>query len=546
MMPRLPNSPATWLAVILVVAAIVRLFPIWFGLPYTHARPDESTAIDLAEQIRRGDFNPRFFHWGSLTLYVFATTHALLSAVRRLLGLDPALTFNELVVSARAVVALAGTATVGAVYVIGRRVGGSATGLLAALLLAVAILHVRESHFAMTDVLMTFFLTTSLALVLEALAASVSRPPVATRSFAAAGFAGGLATATKYSAAAVVTAMAAAQLVLLVRNRSRLLSWLTWLPSAVFGLAFATGFIAGTPYAVLDFRQFESDVWFDITHLSGGHGIDLGLGWIYHLTVSLPYGLGILTFVAALAGIPLMVRRYPLAGSVLLTFAAAFYCSIGSGRTVFFRYVLPLLPVLCVTAAVFIVEASAWIAARRRVSTAAATIGLGLLIAAPSLANSLWFDIVLSRTDSRVLAARWLVPRLRSAETIYDNGGLYAELNLTPARVHRWEYDVPSAGFVNAGDKAPDWLILHESPLNPYARTPVQLLELARTRYDLVFSVVATPTRSRSAVYDRQDAFFMPISDFHSIERPGPTIRIYRRQDLSPRMPTSSTPESTR
>jgi hypothetical protein len=313
-----------------------------------------------------------------------------------------------------------------------------------------------------------------------------------------------------------------------------------------FGLAFATGFIAGTPYSILDFRQFQSDVWFDVTHLSGGHGIDLGRGWIYHVTVSLPYGLGVLTFVAAVAGIPMILRRYPLPASVLLTFLAAFYASIGSGRTVFFRYVLPILPVLCVTAAVFIVEASAWIAVRRRLSIAAATLALGTLIALPSFANSLWFDIVLSRTDSRVLAARWLVPRLRPGETIYDNGGSYAELNLTPARIHKWQYDAPAAVFVNAGDQKPDWLILHESPLNPYARTPVQLLQLARTRYDLVFSVVAAPTRARSAVYDQQDAFFMPISDLGSIERPGPTIRIYRRQDLSPRMPAISAAEPPR
>ena len=33
-------------------------------------------------------------------------------------------------------------------------------------------------------------------------------------------------------------------------------------------------------------------------------------------------------------------------------------------------------------------------------------------------------------------------------------------------------------------------------------------------------------------VYDLQDAFFMPLWGFRNVERPGPTIHIYLRNDL--------------
>jgi hypothetical protein len=43
------------------------------------------------------------------------------------------------------------------------------------------------------------------------------------------------------------------------------------------------------------------------------------------------------------------------------------------------------------------------------------------------------------------------------------------------------------------------------------------------------WTVRSTRGPARSAVYDLQDAFFMPLSGLSTVERPGPTIRIYRR-----------------
>lgn len=526
MRSRRPLWPTAYaLAAIVLLGGVLRFYPIWFGLPYLRARPDEETAVGVALSMLGGDLNPHFFHWPSLTFYVFAAIFAAASGVARALSLDPVTPAGYIVI-ARAAIALAGTLTLLVLYRLGRRVTDAPTGLLAALLLAVAMLHVRDSHFAMTDVLMTLLVTSSLLLLVRAV--DMPEPPAA-RWFAAAGLAGGFAASTKYSAAAIVAGMAAAQ-VIWWRSRRREGGLLRSVaPSAAFAGAFAAGFLAGTPYSVLDFPKFEEDLRFTVTHLSGGHGVDLGRGWSYHLTRSLPYGLGWPAFVAALAGIVPLARRHPRHAAILGGFAAAFYASLASGQTVFFRYILPLLPIACLSAAAGVREVASWAATRRPAQAQAAAIVVAALVAVPSLVNCVWFDVLLAKTDTRVLAARWLEGMLRSDDSLHDAGGEYSQLDLRHLRFHQWYFDRASRSFGHPEGHTPDWLVLHESPLRAYAGVPPEIRQLAQQRYVLVQAFTATRGRARSAMYDHQDAFFMPVSGFWTVLRPGPTILIYRR-----------------
>jgi hypothetical protein len=520
-----------WLFAIVVLGAALRLYPIWFGFPYPHARPDEETAVGLALAMQGGDLNPRFFHWPSFAIYVFAALFRVSSTIRGILGIDP-LTVTAYVVIARGFVALAGTLTIVVLFRLARRAADTSTALTAALLLAVALVHVRDSHFAMTDVLMTLLLTASLAFLLRALdhgAIEESRRR-ALKGFAIAGLVGGLAASTKYSAAAILVAMGAAQLVWLAYSRKALWSSLAWMPTALFVAAFAAGFLIGTPYAVLDTTKFTADLAFDFTHLAGGHGVDLGRGWTYHMRRSLPYGVGLPTFFAAIVGVAPFVRRLGRYAFVLGTFAIAFYISIGSGYTVFFRYVLPLVPIICLLAALGIHATGRWLASRTRASHALTVGLLTAVVAGPSIVQSAWFDVLLARTDTRVLAREWLAPRLKPDESLYDSGSNYTRLDLHDVQFHQWAFDVSANSFGHPEGATPDWLVLHESPLQLYASTPPPLRQLAATKYEQVFTARATKGRIASAVYDLQDAFFLPMSSLSTVERPGPTIRIYRRR----------------
>lgn len=545
-----PVSATRWLWGIVAAGAVLRLFPIWFALEYPQARPDEAVAIDHASAALAGELNPRFFHWPSLTFYAFAAVFGAASGVRAVIWQDGMLEGVERVVIARAVVALAGTLTIVVLFSLARRAADTTTGLLAAAFLAVAILHVRESHFAMTDVLMTLLVTTSLALLVRAVDAAFTAPDHRRNAlgwFAAAGLAGGLATSTKYNAAAIIAAMGAAQLVLL-RHQGARCRWRRtgapavaphvaaavgpvggW-PSLVFLLAFGGGFLVATPYSVLDYRTFAADLHFNVTHLSGGHGINVGRGWTYHLVRSLPYGTGIPTFLAAVAGAVVLVWHSPRNACLIGAFALAYHAAIGSGYTVFFRYVLPLVPLVCLLAAVAVRHAGPWVAPRIGLSAGAGTVLVAAGLAVPSLVNSVWFDLLLARADTRVLAARWLAPRLAAGESVHDSGGDYTRLHLGSTPFHSWPFDPAANSFGHPEGRTPDWLVLHQSPLRQYARIPAPLRRLAAKDYELVWMVRATRGAAGAAVYDVQDAFFMPVSGFPTVERPGPTILIYRRR----------------
>ena len=159
---------------------------------------------------------------------------------------------------------------------------------------------------------------------------------------------------------------------------------------------------------------------------------------------------------------------------------------------------------------------------------------LGVLVAMPSLVTSVWFDAVLARTDTRVLAARWLAPRVQAGESVYDSGGDYATLDLGRTPYHVWRFSPATNSFGHPEGRTPDWLVLHQSPLRTYGNHAAYLRRLAGEKYDLVWEGRATRGAASAAVYDLQDAFFMPVSGLQTVIRPGPTILIYRRRDAAP------------
>jgi len=488
------------LAGIFLLAAALRFYAIDFGAAYPHARPDEGTAIGHAVDVLRGDPNPHFFNWPSLTFYVFAAAFAIAKAA----GLTVA--GSEPVLIARAIVAVAGALTVLAAASIGRSLGGPLLAGVSAFFLAVAPLHVRDSHFAMTDVLMTLLATVSIALAMRAI--DTHRRGL----FAAAGVAGGLATSTKYSAGAIIAIAAAAPAI----------AW-----AAAFLAGWAAGFVAGTPFAVLDFHAFRGDVAYERAHLSGGHGILLGRGWVSHLQTTLPYGLGVGVFAAAVCGIPIALVTYRKRALVPAIFATAFYLSIGAGLTVFFRYAMPLLPVACVFAAAAACAGARWLAGRLRVAEPIVAALLAIAIAAPSIYQSAEIDRLLARQDSRELAAAWLAERLRPDDRLHVSGGDYTRLHLPGVAFHEWRYDPVTRSFGDPGGATPEWIVLYESPLTEYSAAPEPLRELVQERYSLAYRVNGVPAAG-SGIYDRQDAFFLPIAGFKGVARPGPTVLVYR------------------
>ena len=528
-----------WLAVIVLLGALLRVVPITFGLPLDRARPDEEVAIGRALGMVGGDLNPHFFDWGSLTFYLFAGSFSAAGWIHDHVAPSGPLTASDYYMIARALVMIAGSLTIVVLFGLARIVTDDVTAAIAAFFLAVVPLHVRESHFAMTDTLMTLLATLALLLLLrafhEAADASAPRSRVLLR-FAAAGLTAGFAASAKYSAAALAGSMAVAQVLLMPRAVADSRWWRVWMPSAAFLVAMILGFLVGTPYAVLDRAGFFEGVSFDIQHLASGHGPDLGAAWIYHATRTLPAGLGVPICLAAIIGVVALVKQGSRDALIVLAFCVALYGSMANGRTVFFRYVLPLVPAICLSAAAGVRWAAAWVTARARLAPATVAAVAAAAVATTALVNSVWLDQLLSRTDTRVLAGSWLAAQVRPNESVYDAGEQgYARVFLGDVRAHVWRFgtsDVASKTFWEAGDRMPDWLVLPQSPLEAYTPVPNELRQLAAERYNLA-TIVRGASDPDPGMYDLQDGFFLPIARFGAVLRPGPTIAIYRKRPVA-------------
>ncbi len=411
------------LAVILLGGAALRFWAIGFGLPYPEARPDETTIVITSTGLLYGGMNPHFFHWPSLMFYIVAAVYRIGWEIGHLQGhfvlkfdmfKDAAVHAGPYIMVARVIAAASGTLTIWLVYKLALRLFDRLTAITAAFFVAAAFLHVRDSHFGVTDVPMT-------ALVVAAMLplATLLGDPSRVKTWVFAGALAGLAASTKYNGGVVAASGVAVAMVHLAGGDA------TARRDAVRGLAAYAGaaliaFLAGTPYALLDWPHFIEGLRFDASHLMEGHGVVLGRGWRYHLTFSLWYGMGAPLLFAALAGLAVVWRSWRKA-ILLCSFPLLYFFVVGRGYTVFVRYITPVVPFLCLAAAIFVVELTRRIVAPARLPGAVAAIAV--LIVWPSLVRDWRFDRLMGQTDTRVLATDWVNARRETRRVAVSGAG---------------------------------------------------------------------------------------------------------------------------
>ncbi len=102
------------------------------------------------------------------------------------------------------------------------------------------------------------------------------------------------------------------------------------------------GFLLGTPYALLDWSTFIGDVSFEFG--SKAHEppiVELGPGWLYHSSVTLPNGVGLPLLIAAVVGVVVGLRERPRLALLLVSFPIVWFCGIGLSHWVYVRYGVP-------------------------------------------------------------------------------------------------------------------------------------------------------------------------------------------------------------
>ena len=338
-------------------AAALRLVGVRYGLPFGGLlNPDELNVVPRAwRMVHGGGADPHWFDWPTLVLYLEAPLQALYHAPAYLV--------------ARLVVVACGVGTVGAAWWVGRLTYGLPAALLAAVATAVETTHVAYSRAAVTDVPMTLGVTVALGL---ALAGRLEW----------AGLVAGLAAAAKYPGGLALVA------VLVV-------GWGAWRRlGASLGLA-AVAFFVASPFVLIDFRR----AWSDLRRVEGYHTT----GWLgfehdppgpIAVLDRLWGGFGPFLALAAVGfGVALWRRRR--ADLAIAAFVASTFAFDAVLHSHFDRYTLPLVPALGVLA-----------------GAEAALVPLALVTLSVPLAWSIGDARALTRTDTRVVAQRWIESHL--------------------------------------------------------------------------------------------------------------------------------------
>jgi hypothetical protein len=526
---------------ILGVAIVLRFWGLGFGLPHTLTRPDEEAVFSIAARVLTGQLNPGFFDWPALYIYAVAAAYAVYFHVGRFVGWFPpdvdfvAETFKfpaPLFLTARCLSAAMGVLTVWIVYRIGSRLFDRTTALIGAFFLAVAALHVRDSHFGVLDVSATALVMVSFLFTIK-YARGGSRGDAILAALWA-----GLAAATKYNAGLIALP---GVLAIVTRRESPDVPTSRMQLAVVFCAVAAAGFLLGAPYSLLEWRGFLTGLERISDHLRRGHAAMDGWAWRIHLTSSLWYGLGWPLLAAGIGGFAIHVWRARGSALLFAMFPVLYFALIGAGQTAFARYILPVVPFLCLAAAYATVEAARFLVRRSdRIALAPVLAwSLAVAIAAPSAWSAVRIDSLLSRRDNRLLAAEWIAAEYPDGATMYQSGSTYGQVQMRTADLRANErypqllFDARARVFRTRDGKRtspPRVMVVQEHPLS-YSRVPDAIRQLSGKSYERQAIFPALDSQYAGLAFDWDDAFYVPLAGFDAVTRPGPNLTIYKRSE---------------
>jgi len=387
----------TWLilAGILVVALVLRLWNIDHNLPFVYNADEELHFVPKAVDMFGGSLNPGYFeNPPALTylLYVVFRLRFFGEHLRSAFADDPGPAF----LTARVAVALIGTLVVFLVHWAGSRFYERRVGLVAAAVMAVAFLPLFYSKHALND-------TVTMAPVAVALVGCLL---VYERGrwvdWLLAGGAIGVATATKYTAGAMVVALLVAAGLRIARDRSALGPTILGFVVAIAALCVCFAIL--NPFAILHPGEARSQISGQSDQASTAKlGQDDTLGWLYYVK-TLTWGFGWLPTIAAVAGGVLALVRDWRRGLLLVVFPVVLWLYLGEQGRHFGRWLMPIYPALCVLAGYAVVAAAE--ALRRHVNAVIAVLTAALCV--QGVIQAIHIDTILGREDTRTQARAWM------------------------------------------------------------------------------------------------------------------------------------------
>ena len=490
------------LGAIVIVAALLRFLGIGSGIPYAIGVDEPEIVNRVVNMMRNGDFNPHFFHYPTLYIYLQLAVACLRFLAGAMAGSWQSLaevTPADFYLWGRALTAAFGTATVMLVYLTGLR-WGTRPALLAAGLMAVMPLHVRESHYVLTDVPLTFFVALTMLLALRA-----HEQPRA-MSFAVAGAAAGLAAATKYTGGLALLLPLIAVWMTPATRPSRTAGALAAM------LACGAAFLIAAPYTLLDLPGFLNGV----AHLSVAYSANtppepVWTTYLKHLRNSVAWP----AFLLLLGGVVLAtVRAVRGPGRVRWTIAVAFpviyFWFISRQQLAFGRYLLPIVPFVCLLTGTAVVSGVSLL--RRfsipRALRTALIVGLTIATLFPATLMSIRFNRTLAKRGTVALAYDWINQNVpKDTRVVVESGG--PVLTESPYRIQPVR-QLRQHDYKKYVDDGANYLIASSQAYGPYFESP-HLFPNEYAEYMRIFE------------QSREVARFAASND-----HPGPELRIFQ------------------
>lgn len=526
------------LIAVLLLAAAMRFWGIQFGFPGLY-RPDEEYLANAVLSIDRGDFNPHFFYYPSFHMYFNVVVWRLYVLVEMLLGNytppQPITQFlaqhpNIIYLIGRCVSAVFGTATVLLIYLIGRRFYSVGTALLGAFFIAINPVHTLNSHFFKSDVATTFFILVALLFMLHYIENGRRR------NFIWASIFTGVAFSTNYYGGFLLIPLVAAKAFHALHGRKRLGPLLREYDTFLAPIIVIVVFLLLSPYVFLDYHKFlyhfHRMLFSDRVNLYNTmvqHGFSdysFQTPLVYSLRFGLRHAMGIVPALLSVASIIyLVLRRRPI-DLCLVLFVLVYFFFINSGKAVFVRYYLGIVPLLSLFVAEMLV--AGWRRFFEKWGTRGVILGcvVVLLVAAGPIHTTIRQNHLLSQPDTRTLAAEWI------AKNIPPGSRIAAPL--------KYRYGKPplvkGCSYVKLGNtvkglqqRSVNYVLIDEHFLGLYSPAPNPPLaeELARQAVILKrFSY--SDQGGPHPIYDQLDGFYVPVARFAGLDRPGPEISIYQ------------------
>jgi hypothetical protein len=506
------------LSVVLGVGLALRLWGVGQGLPYVYNADEADHFVPRAVKMFESGLNPHYFAnppgFTYLLHVLFAVWYGGGKGTLHALDADP----SEVYTLARIAAAVLGVVALWLLYVTGARLLSRGAGLLAAALEAVAFLPVFYAHLALNDVPTLAPLTLSLLGTAGVLRKGRARDHL----LAGAGL--GLACASKYTAGIVLLPYLAAVALRQARIERDALARRTLGCVALAGLAALAMFLLANPYAILDYHDFQRELARQSSLAAEAQG-KLGApkqgGLVYYLW-TLTWGFGWLPALAALGGALSVWRKESALGWVLVPGVALYLAFMGLQGRYFGRWLLPVFPLLCLLAALFVAQLADALARRAPRLRRAIPALLAAALLAQGVVYSVHAGLVLSRADTRNLTRVWLQAHVPAG----------AKIVLEPLAPEAWLRE--GAG---GGDRWRKYVTLRSrisaaGALEPHATKVVGIEDYERTLAPALIGyyerrhycwVVRGSTQSERAFADPK-AVPLALAYYRALERQGEVV----------------------